>query len=293
MPELPEVETIKSGLFPLMNGKKIQLCKTFRENVRYDFHKDLEEITSGATVIDIQRRAKYILIHLDNNYSIICHMGMSGKFVIYKDEKITDDSNFSFLQKHDHLLFLINQDDKSNNMLAITYNDPRRFGFIILEKTSQLKQEKHIAKLGIEPLGDSLTPEYLKKVMTGKNQPIKTFLLDQKYIAGLGNIYVCEALWKCGISPIKPAKDVSKSKYQMLCDEIQNILHLAIKSGGSSLNDYRQVNGSMGYFQHNFQVYDQEGKVCSTVIKNKACNGIIKRIKQGGRSTFYCEKCQT
>ena len=274
MPELPEVQTVLQGLRPIMDKKTINYIETRRKNLRYPFHEKMEEMCSGARVESMQRLSKYIIIRLSSGKSLISHLGMSGKYSIIKSGDNTP------LEKHDHFIIHMTSGDK------VIYNDPRRFGFLIMINTADEGTEPHLKKLGVDPSTNALTPDYLKTKLLARKTNIKTALLDQSIIAGLGNIYVCEALWRAKINPTTPTQDIPVKKIPILTQHIIDVIDEAIKAGGSSLKDYRQADGAMGYFQHTFSVYGQEKEPC------KICKSAILRIIQAGRSTFYCPKCQ-
>ncbi len=288
MPELPEVETVKNGLTPHMIGQKIVRVDQRRENLRYPFPTDFVKLLEGRTIISLERRAKYLLIELSGDLIWMVHLGMSGRFTIGDNPgqatsgQMGHNSGWEFVQKHDHVIIELSSGGR------VIYNDPRRFGFMDLFPKSDLATNRHIATIGPEPLSDDFNPAYLLRCLTQKKAPIKTVLLDQKIVAGLGNIYVCEALWRAGLSPLRAANDVSRKKVTELVPIIKDVLEEAIKSGGSSLKDFVNAEGELGYFQHAWKVYDQEGTPCS----HPKCGGIIKRINQGGRSSFYCTKHQ-
>lgn len=287
MPELPEVETVRQGLLPAMQGKQIRKIKLRRKNLRFDFDKDLEVRLIGKTVRDIERRSKYLLFHFYKNEqkeTLIGHLGMSGKFTIYTD----NEAKMHDPLKHDHVVFYMSDGTE------IIYNDPRRFGFLLLANAGDWQNHKLIIDIGPEPLTDEFDANHLAKASANKKTNIKTHLLNQKIVAGLGNIYVCEALFKAQINPTSPASILANknSKPNALCKAlvpiIKDVLAEAIVAGGSSLKDYRDANGSLGYFQHQFKAYGREGEVCNNI----KCNDIILRITQAGRSTFYCPSCQ-
>jgi formamidopyrimidine-DNA glycosylase len=288
VPELPEVETGKNGLAPDMEGAFITRLELRRANLRFPFPENLAQMVSGRKIEALSRRAKYLLIHLEGDTTLISHLGMSGSYRVVPDHT---DPTHSKNEKHDHVILHL---EKDTGNCRVIYNDPRRFGFLLITDTSQLSDHPLIRELGPEPTGNSLDATYLAGAFEGKKQPLKTALLDQKIIAGLGNIYVCEALHRSGLSPERPAQTlVTKSgkptkRLGILSDAIRDVIQDAIASGGSSLKDHIQTDGSLGYFQHSFAVYDREGETCRT----PDCNGQIKRIVQAGRSTFYCARCQ-
>lgn len=296
MPELPEVETVRRGLAPVMEQAIITRLVLRRPDMRFPFPVDFAMKVAGQRIISLSRRAKYLLIDLENGLTIVSHLGMSGSFRI--EAGGTADVPGDFLmerskdEKHDHVIFHL---EGPSGPSRVIYNDPRRFGFMDLAPRSELETLPAFRDLGPEPVGNSLDAEYLATRFAGKAQPIKLALLDQKVIAGLGNIYVCEALWRTGISPLRPASSLltktgrMKKELPALVDAIRQVIADAIAAGGSSLRDHIQTDGSLGYFQHSFKVYDREGEACLS----PGCGATIQRITQGGRSTFYCARCQT
>ncbi len=275
MPELPEVETTRRGLVPIFEKRKIAKVIKRRDKIRIPIPKDFEKRIEGQRVISIKRRAKYLQIFLGSDDVIICHLGMSGKFIIRKK----DDQDF---EKHDHVIF-----ETDNGDMAI-YNDPRRFGVITICKGDELENHKLFKDVAVEPLGNEFNGEYLLKKIKSRKAPIKTTLLDQKVVAGLGNIYVCEALNLSKISPLRIASSLTPDEIEKLVPIIRGVLNRAIEAGGSSLKDFAKVDGELGYFQHQFVTYGREGEGC----KNENCLGTILRMTQSGRSTFYCSSCQ-
>jgi formamidopyrimidine-DNA glycosylase len=289
MPELPEVETVRRGLAPHMEGSRIELLELRRKDLRFPFPEDFAARVSGTSVTALLRRAKYLLIELDNGETIISHLGMSGSFKVNVPEDIATVGAFhherSNLVAHDHVVFHMVKPDGSK--AQIIYNDPRRFGFMLLASSHALFDHKLLANIGIEPLGNELSGPFLAKLFEGRKTAFKAALLDQTLIAGLGNIYVCEALWRAGLSPFSPASSL-KSKADLLAASIKDVLHEALEAGGSSLRDHRQTDGSLGYFQHSFAVYGRQGERCIKL----SCETTIEREVQNGRSTFYCPACQ-
>ncbi len=275
MPELPEVEIVKRGLSPFLAGRKIVRVEKTRPDLRWPIPGSLEHVLTGARVLRLERRGKYILWHTQDEMVMILHLGMSGRVLVTKDlPKVKN--------VHDHLTF------KTEDGFFIRYNDPRRFGFIDLVPLSNLAEYPSIANLGPEPLSNAFNASALQQKISKKQAPIKSVLLDQTIIAGLGNIYVCEALHRSGISPRRKAKNISENKIDSLVVAIRVVLQDAINAGGSTLKDHLQTTGEMGYFQHQFRVYSRVGEKCM----KKSCLGTIKRIIQSGRSTFFCGKCQ-
>ncbi len=295
MPELPEVETVKRGLTPAMEGARIERLELRRGDLRFPFPQDFEQQVSGRKIIGLGRRAKYLLIDLDSGKTIISHLGMSGSFRIEQGPLSATPGDFhherSKDEKHDHAIFHL---DGEGGPRRVIYNDPRRFGFMDIAERSELDANPFLFGLGPEPTGNELSAAYLSERFTGKAQPLKSALLDQKTIAGLGNIYVCEALWRAHLSPMRAAGTLAtktgkpKQALNQLVTSIRDVIADAIAAGGSSLRDHIQTDGSLGYFQHSFSVYDCEGLACRT----PGCGGTVSRIVQAGRSTFYCATCQ-
>ena len=275
MPELPEVETVKRGLSPFLAGRKIVSVEKARPDLRWPIPRSLEHVLTGTRVLKLERRGKYILWYTQDGMVMILHLGMSGRVLITKDlPKVKND--------HDHLIF------ETEDGFFIRYNDPRRFGFIDIVPLKNLAEYRSLAALGPEPLSNEFNASALRHKINKKQSPIKSVLLDQTIIAGLGNIYVCEALHRSGISPRRKAKNISENKIDSLVIAIRIVLQDAINAGGSTLKDHLQTTGEMGYFQHQFRVYSREGEKCM----KKSCSGIIKRMIQSGRSTFFCGRCQ-
>jgi len=278
MPELPEVETVMRGLMPVMVDVVIARADVRRPDLRWPFPDRMAERLTGVRVVRMRRRSKYILCDLSSGETLLIHLGMSGRMTIALpcDEHPTP-------AKHDHVVL-----DMASGA-RITFNDARRFGAMDLIATDGVEAHKLIAILGPEPLGNSFDESYLISKLKGKKSPIKSALLDQRIIAGLGNIYVCEVLYRTGISPLCKAGALTAKQMASLVPMIRQVLGEAIDSGGSSLKDYRQVDGELGYFQHSFAVYGREGEDCNT----PDCTVKIKRVVQSGRSSFYCPNCQS
>ncbi len=275
MPELPEVETVRRGLLPVMQGKTILRADQRRPDLRWPFPPDMASRLTGKRVERLWRRAKYILADLSSGETLLIHLGMSGRMLI-------STGDHPALAKHDHVVLQMQEGPR------VVFNDARRFGAMDLAPTDQVEAHKLLANLGPEPLGNAFDALYLAERLKGRKTPIKTALLDQRIIAGLGNIYVCEALFRAGLSPLRRAGDLRPDQIERLPAVIRDVLSEAIESGGSSLKDYRQADGELGYFQHNFRVYGRAGQPCLT----EGCDGEIQRITQAGRSTFYCQSCQ-
>lgn len=301
MPELPEVETVRRGLAPALEGARIVAADVRRPDLRFPFPDGLQGLLEGARITALTRRAKYLLIQLDRRdagqgTTLIAHLGMSGSYRVEVEEGVCVPGMFhherSSLGKHDHLVLEV--EGGALGPARIVYNDPRRFGFVLAAPTHALHEHPFLAELGPEPLGNALSANHLASRFAGKRSPLKAALLDQKNIAGLGNIYVCEALSRAQLSPKRLAQSlVTKTggptrRLQRLIEVIRAVIGEAIEAGGSSLRDHKQTDGSLGYFQHSFGVYDREHAPCPT----PACRGTVRRIVQSGRSTFYCPTCQ-
>ena len=288
MPELPEVETVRRGLEPVMAGARVEKVEQRRADLRFPFPPGFVERLKGRRVESLSRRAKYLLADLDDGDVLIMHLGMSGSFRIDADAPGVFHHDRSKLAAHDHVVFHM------SNGATITYNDPRRFGFMLLESRAGLAEHKFFRDIGVEPLGNELDGALLARLFAGKAAPLKAALLDQTLVAGLGNIYVCEALHRAGLSPRREAGALARKNgaptagANLLARYIREVLEEAVAAGGSSLRDHRQADGSLGYFQHSFRVYDREGEPCP----KPGCRGIVGRVAQSGRSTFYCGVCQ-
>ena len=295
MPELPEVETVKRGLAPTMEGALLVRAELRRPDLRFPFPENFAAAVSGRRIVALSRRAKYLMIDLEGGDVIIAHLGMSGSFRIEAGAEPATPGAFHHPrrkdEKHDHVIFHL---DAPAGPARVIYNDPRRFGFMDLARRDRIAEHVFFRDLGEEPTGNALDAAYLAARFAGKAQPLKAALLDQKTIAGLGNIYVCEALWRSGLSPQRAAGSVVDGKgrpkraLSALTEAIRAVIADAIAAGGSSLKDHIQADGSLGYFQHSFSVYDREGEACRT----PGCRGTVARIVQAGRSTFHCPRCQ-
>lgn len=292
MPELPEVETVCRGLAPVMTGQRVTKVEQRRRDLRFPFPPRFRARLEGQQIVSLGRRAKYILADLSSGEVLIMHLGMSGRFTILKADKSQSPGTFHHdaggSSAHDHVVIHL------ENGTRIIYNDPRRFGFMDLAHRAELDASRHFKSMGIEPLGNALDGDRLRALFAGKKAPLKAALLDQHLIAGLGNIYVCEALYRAGLSPKRRAgtlaskRGLMRDKADHLAEVIRDVLTEAVEAGGSSLRDFAQTDGSLGYFQHRFRVYDREGQACLT----QDCTALIKRIVQSGRSTFFCPHCQ-
>ena len=275
MPELPEVETVMRGMQPALEGKKLINIEARCDSLRWPIPNNFADRLKGRRVINIARRAKYILWYLDDETVMILHLGMSGRVSITAKRP-------SKIEKHDHLIFTTEEG------AVIRFNDARRFGMVDLSTSGSIFQHKLLRQIGPEPLGNDFNELSLKEMLRGKKTTIKNALLDQRVVAGLGNIYVCESLFRSNISPKRLALNVKGKRLKALSLNIREVLNEAILAGGSSLRDHAQTNGDIGYFQHNFMVYGREGQAC----KKNGCGNKVNRIIQSGRSTFYCTKCQ-
>ncbi len=291
MPELPEVETVRKGLAPVMERVVILRADVNRPDLRWPFPERMAERLTGARVTQLRRRSKYILADLDRGETLLIHLGMSGRMLISgdpSDPRLVDKVPGQFVhdhpapEKHDHVVFHM------ENGARITFNDPRRFGAMDLLDTATADNHKLLAVLGPEPLGNDFHEAHLISAFKNKNSPIKSALLDQGIVSGLGNIYVCEALFRAGISPKRKAGRISATRVAALVPIIRDVLSEAIEAGGSSLKDFRQADGELGYFQHSFDVYGRENDPCRT----EGCPSVIARVVQSGRSSFYCPTCQ-
>ena len=300
MPELPEVETVRRGLQPVMEGEKIVKAEVRRKDLRFPFQKDFVARLDDQTVTGLGRRAKYLLADLASGDVLLMHLGMSGSFRVVTDDEQKTPGKFQHPRSgdraHDHVVFHM------SSGAAIVFNDPRRFGYMKIIARKHLDGEPLLKGLGPEPLGNEFDAKMLAGSCAGRKTSLKAALLDQRVVAGLGNIYVCEALYRAHLSPRRLAATLATKTGQRkgaaggeptdhakrLVAAIHAVLNQAIKAGGSSLRDHRQTTGELGYFQHSFQVYDREGEKCQTA----GCGGIVRRFTQNGRSTFWCPKCQ-
>jgi len=298
MPELPEVETVRRGLQPAMEGSKIVKAEARRKDLRFPFQKDFVARLEGQTVTGLGRRAKYLMADLASGDVLLMHLGMSGSFRVVAGDTKNTPGKFRHPRSedsaHDHVVFHM------SSGAMIVFNDPRRFGYMKIFARDRIEHEPLLQGLGPEPLGNEFDASMLARACANKKTSLKAALLDQRVVAGLGNIYVCEALFRAHLSPRRLAATLATKKTRStpggeptdhakrLVDAIHAVLNQAIKAGGSSLRDHRQTSGELGYFQHSFQVYDREGEKCQTA----GCGGIVKRFTQNGRSTFWCPKCQ-
>jgi formamidopyrimidine-DNA glycosylase len=292
MPELPEVETVRRGLQPAMEGARIIKAEARRKDLRFPFQKDFTARLDGQTVTGLGRRAKYLMADLGSGDVLLMHLGMSGSFRVLQEVGPRTPGEFHHPRNedraHDHVVFHM------SSGAEIIFNDPRRFGYMKVIARAALEDEPLLKDLGPEPLGNEFDASMLARACAGKKTSLKAALLDQRVVAGLGNIYVCEALFRAHLSPRRLAATLATKKAEptdhakRLVTAIHAVLNEAIKAGGSSLRDHRQTTGELGYFQHSFQVYDREGEAC----RSPRCDGIVRRFTQNGRSTFWCPKCQ-
>jgi formamidopyrimidine-DNA glycosylase len=300
VPELPEVETVRAGLEPVLRGRRFKHVEQRRKDLRFPLPERFAERLTGRRISRLERRAKYILVHLDKGEVLAVHLGMTGRFSVQLPrspsprvrgegtqlgEYIHDHRHDA---KHDHLVFTM------SGGAVVTYNDARRFGYMTLIPAADIEQDAFFRGLGVEPLGDDLNAAYLAQRARGKKVDLKAFLMDQRIIAGLGNIYVCEALFRAGLDPWKPASRLATKSgkptpaAERLVPQVKAVLADAIRAGGSTLRDYKQANGDIGSFQKEFAVYGREGEPCT----RPGCRGTVRRKTQGGRSTFFCPACQ-
>src|ERR1700709_1128344 len=300
MPEFPEVETVRRGLQPVMEGSKIVRAEARRKDLRFPFQKDFVARLEGQTVTGLGRRAKYLMADLASGDVLLMHLGMSGSFRVVADGGKAAPGKFHHPRgedrAHDHVVFHM------SSGATVIFNDPRRFGYMKIFARDRIDDEPLLQGLGPEPLGNEFDAAMLARACANKKTSLKAALLDQRVVAGLGNIYVCEALFRAHLSPRRLAATLATKAGQRkgvaggeptdhakrLVSAIHAVLNQAIKAGGSSLRDHRQTSGELGYFQHSFQVYDREGKKC----ESPGCGGIVRRFTQNGRSTFWCPKCQ-
>ena len=291
MPELPEVETVRRGLAPVLEGALIEKAELRRPDLRFPFPRRFAARLKGRRFTALRRRAKYLLAELDDGTVLLMHLGMSGSFRIDRSEPIAGDAVYYKRGKqaaHDHVVLRL------EGGARIVYNDPRRFGFMLLLDPHEIETHPLLAGLGVEPVGNELSAETLAGRFAGRAAPLKAALSDQRVIAGLGNIYVCEALWRARLSPLRAAGSLVRAdgnptqRLVRLVEAVRAVIADAIEAGGSSLRDYVRADGELGLFQHRFAVYDREGEPCL----RPGCRGTIRRIVQSGRSTFHCPVCQ-
>ena len=288
MPELPEVETVKRGLAPHLEGARIVRATANRPDLRFPLPDRFAKRLTGATVEALERRAKYLLMRLDTGETLVCHLGMTGRFTVQGQAASPEQpGDFHYVAggdpKHDHVVLETDRGER------IIFNDARRFGYMDLVRTADFAASRWFSGVGPEPLGPDFDAAHLVKAFSGKRQNIKVSLLDQRIVAGLGNIYVSEALHRAKIAPDTPAGEVSFTRLKPLVKAVREVLVAAIEAGGSTLRDYRAADGALGYFQHRFQVYGRDDQPCL----RPRCRGQVTRTVQAGRSTFHCAACQT
>jgi len=279
MPELPEVETVRRGLADVLSGQRFVRVCVRRPDLRFPIPRDFQARLTDRKVASVDRRAKFLLIRMEGGLVLLCHLGMSGSFRFSCGDQASP-------LLHDHIVL------QTESGVTLTYHDPRRFGFVDLLASEQLSTHPMLAKLGPEPLERQFTGPYLSAQLAGRDTPIKSAILDQRVVAGMGNIYACESLFRAGISPRRAAATVKEKRAARLVTAIRDVLAEAIAAGGSSLRDHRQPSGELGYFQHRFSVYGHAGQPCPECTCDLANGGGVRRIVQGGRSTFYCAKRQ-
>jgi formamidopyrimidine-DNA glycosylase len=280
MPELPEVETVRRGLSPAMEGKRIIRVETRRADLRFPFPENFNQRIEGTRMTRLGRRAKYLVGELSSGEALIMHLGMTGRFTVSGSTPGQFHHQAGEDEKHDHVVFAMQGGGR------VVFNDARRFGFMDLWPLDDLENYPPFAGMGPEPISNEFSGAYLAEAFKGKKTPVKSALLDQNVVAGLGNIYVCEALFRSGISPRKLAGSLRKDRLERLAVDVRKVIAEAIVAGGSTISDFKTADGELGYFQHAFRVYDREGDACVV------CEKPVKRMVQSGRSTFYCAACQ-
>lgn len=285
MPELPEVETVRRGLEPILGGARLTHVRQNRPDLRFPFPPDFAARLEGATVRGVDRRAKYLLMPLSTGEIWVTHLGMTGRFTLDGRQLGAFEEPAPIAGKHEHVSLVA---ERPGARIRVGFADARRFGFMGLIPAEQVETHPWFAGLGPEPLGNEFSAARLVEAFRGRRQSIKVSLLDQRVVAGLGNIYVCEALFRAGISPLTAAGKPSRPRLERLAAEIRNVLNDAIRAGGSTLRDFANADGGQGYFQHSFDVYGREGEPCHA----PGCGGVVRRTVQSGRSTFWCPACQ-
>ncbi len=285
MPELPEVETVRRGLQPVLEGARLTRVRQNRPDLRFPFPERFPERLEGATVERLERRAKYLLMPLSTGETWVTHLGMTGRFTLDGMQLGEFEEAAPIAGKHEHVSLCAVRDEATTR---VGFADSRRFGFMGLIPTEAVAAHPWFAALGPEPLGNAFSGAHLVEAFAGRKQSIKASLLDQRIVAGLGNIYACEALFRARISPLAAAGKVSRPRLETLAAEVRNVLADAIAAGGSTLRDFANAEGGQGYFQHRFDVYGRDGQPCA----RDGCPGVVKRTVQAGRSTFWCPGCQ-
>lgn len=282
MPELPEVETVRRGLIPAMEGRRILSAEQRRPDLRWPFPERFAERLTGTRILRLRRRSKYVLADLGSGETLLIHLGMTGRMLIAGLTLGEFEQDVTIHPQHDHVVFHM------EGGVTVTFNDVRRFGAMDLIAPGAEDSHRLLAGLGVEPLSNAFSAALLAERFRARKAPVKALLLDQRIVCGLGNIYVCEALWRARIAPARPAGRISRARLEDLAAAIRDVLTEAIAAGGSSLRDYRQTSGELGYFQHSFSVYGREGAPCP----RPGCNGVIRRSVQSARSSFHCPRCQ-
>lgn len=280
MPELPEVETVRRGLAPAMTGQRIAHAEARRADLRFALPARMAQRLTGATIVNLARRAKYLVAELDTGEALIMHLGMTGRFTLSGEALGAFAHAAGGEDKHDHVVIDL------ESGVRVTFNDARRFGFFEMWPVGELDGYPAFSALGPEPMSNAFNGPYLRAAFRAKKTPVKAALLDQRVVAGLGNIYVCEALFRSGISPKRLAGSLGPARTERLAAAVRTVIDEAIAAGGSSISDFAATDGSLGYFQHGFQVYGREGEAC------RSCGRTVRRLVQSGRSTFYCSACQ-
>ncbi|MFN0217310.1 MAG: bifunctional DNA-formamidopyrimidine glycosylase/DNA-(apurinic or apyrimidinic site) lyase [Hyphomicrobium sp.] len=292
MPELPEVETVRRGLAPVVVGRRIVELKALRPDLRFPLPERFSERVAGQTVISLSRRAKYLVMGLSSADAVIMHLGMTGRLSIHRDAASVTPGDYvygaSSDPRHDHVVLSFEDN------VRVVYNDPRRFGFMLMMPESEREAHALFRNLGVEPLGPDWTADYIARRARGKSVNLKTFVMDQRVVAGLGNIYASEALHRARLSPNRSAASLADrigrptTRAERLADAVRLTLERAILAGGSTLRDYRQADGASGSFQNEFAVYDRAGEKCAS----DGCNGVVRKVVHGGRATYFCGRCQ-
>ncbi len=295
MPELPEVETVRRGLEPLAADRRVHCAEIRRPDLRWPLPKDLAARLEGKRILSLGRRAKFLLWRLDSGDTLISHLGMSGRFLALAGDRVRQPGRCALGARapdpsagpHDHVILDL-AGDSGELETRIVYRDPRRFGAMDLARTERLDAHPWLVGLGPEPLGNAFSADWLAERFRGRRAPVKNLLLDQRTVAGIGNIYASEALHRAGIAPRRAAGRIGAERVVRLCAAVREVLREAIEAGGSSLRDFRHADGDLGYFQHRFAVYGRDGEACPTV----GCEGRIRTVRQSGRSSFWCPRCQ-
>lgn len=286
MPELPEVETVRRGLAPVLEGARLTRVEARRPDLRFPLPEGFVQRLTGARIKRLDRRAKYLIAPLDRGDALVMHLGMTGRFEIEGDGAVRRPGDFVYAPaadpKHAHVVF------ETDRGARVTFSDPRRFGYMGLIDAAAIETHPWFAGLGPEPLGEAFNAEHLASAFSSRKPNVKAMLLDQRVVAGLGNIYVCEALHRAGVSPERQASSVARRRLGRLAEAVGEVLEEAIAAGGSTLRDYAAADGALGYFQHSFRVYGREHEPCPRA----GCRGVVHRIVQSGRSTFFCPECQ-